>query len=217
MITVKSFCFNSFDENTYILSDESRECIIIDPGCHLKNEEEELALYIETENLAPVKLINTHCHIDHILGNRFIAGKYKLKLEVNEKELPVLSASGYVSQMYQIQLNPSPDPEIFLKEGDIIKFGNSELKVLFTPGHSPGSISFYSNTDKFIISGDVLFEQSIGRTDLPGGNYETLIESIVTKLLPLGDEVMVYSGHGNPTTIGNEKKLNPFLREHLQN
>lgn len=217
MITVKSFCFNSFDENTYVLSDESRECIIIDPGCHLKNEEEELALYIETEKLVPVKLINTHCHIDHILGNRFIAGKYKLKLEVNEKELPVLSASGYVSQMYQIQLNPSPDPEIFLKEGDIIKFGNSELKVLFTPGHSPGSISFYSNTDKFIISGDVLFEQSIGRTDLPGGNYETLIDSIVTKLLPLGDEVMVYSGHGNPTTIGNEKKLNPFLREHLQN
>jgi len=216
MISVKSFCFNSFEENTYILSDETGECIIIDPGCHLTEEEKELSDYISSNNLRPVRLINTHCHIDHILGNSFVAGRYKLKLETNENEKPVLSASGYVSQMYQIQLNPSPDIEVFLKEGDLIKFGNSELKVLFTPGHSPGSISFYSAEDRFVISGDVLFEQSIGRTDLPGGNYDTLIDSIITKLLPLGDDCKVYCGHGNATTIGAEKKLNPFLREHLQ-
>jgi len=216
MITVKSFSFNSFEENTYVLSDNSGECIIIDPGCHMKDEEQELTDYISANNLVPVRLINTHCHIDHILGNSFIAGKYKLKLEANQMEIPVLSSSGMVSQMYQIALNPSPEIEIFLKEGDSIKFGNSELQVFFTPGHSPGSLSFYSAIDKFVVSGDVLFERSIGRTDLPGGNYDTLIESIITKLLPLGDDVKVYSGHGNPTTIGAEKKMNPFLREHLQ-
>lgn len=216
MISIKAFCFNSFDENTYVLSDESRECLIIDPGCHLKEEEEEFTTYIAINNLKPVKLINTHCHIDHILGNSFVAGKYGLKLEAHRNEIPVLSSSGMVSQLYQIQLNPSPEIEIFLNEGDTINFGNSEMKILFTPGHSPGSVSFYSEADKIVISGDVLFERSIGRTDLPGGSYDTLISSIVNKLLPLGDDVKVYSGHGNVTSIGAEKKLNPFLREHLQ-
>jgi len=216
MIKVKSFCFNSFEENTYVLSDETLECIIIDPGCHLKEEENELVDYISLQNLKPVRLINTHCHIDHVLGNSFVAKKYNLKLEVNRLELPVLSSSEYVSKIYDIQMNPSPEPEIFLDEGDIIKFGNSELQILFTPGHSPGSISFFSAPDKFVVSGDVLFEQSIGRTDLPGGNYDTLMNSIIQKLLPLGDNVIVYSGHGSPTTIGSERKLNPFLREHLQ-
>ena len=216
MIKVKSFCFNSFEENTYVISDQTSECVIIDPGCHLVSEENELAQYIASNNLKPVRLLNTHCHIDHILGNSFVARTYGLKLEINDKELPVLSAAGYVSEMYQIQLNPSPEPSSFLNEGDKVHFGNSALDVLFTPGHSPGSISFYSPSDNFIISGDVLFEQSIGRTDLPGGDYETLIESIIVKLLPLGDTVQVYCGHGNSTTIGAEKNLNPFLREHLQ-
>ncbi|MDQ3051408.1 MAG: MBL fold metallo-hydrolase [Bacteroidota bacterium] len=216
MITIKSFCFNSFEENTYVLSDSSLECIIIDPGCHMEEEEKELTDYISENNFRPVRLINTHCHIDHILGNSFIARRYQLKLEANENELPVLSASGYVSQMYQIQLNPSPEIENFINEGDLVKFGNSVLEVLFTPGHSPGSLTFFAREDKFIISGDVLFERSIGRTDLPGGNHETLIASIITKILPLGDDITVYSGHGNSTTVGAEKRLNPFLREHLQ-
>ncbi len=216
MIKVKSFCFNSFEENTYVLSDQSNECIIIDPGCHLVNEEDELSDYIESNNLKPVRLLNTHCHIDHILGNSFVARTYNLELEINDKELPVLNASGYVSEMYQIQLSPSPMPARFLNEGDKVSFGNSVLEVLFTPGHSPGSISFYSPENNFVISGDVLFEQSIGRTDLPGGDYETLIESIVVKLLPMDDDTIVYCGHGNNTTIGAERKLNPFLREHIQ-
>jgi glyoxylase-like metal-dependent hydrolase (beta-lactamase superfamily II) len=216
MIKVKSFCFNSFEENTYVLSDETNECVIIDPGCHLIYEESELAEYIQINNLKPVRLLNTHCHIDHILGNSFVAGKYGLILEINDRELPVLSAAGYVSEMYQIQLNPSPEPGNFLHEGDKVRFGNSVLEVLFTPGHSPGSISFYAPDDNFVISGDVLFEQSIGRTDLPGGDYDTLIESIVVKLLPLDDSTLVFCGHGNSTTIGAEKRLNPFLREHVQ-
>ncbi len=217
MITVKSFCFNSFDENTYVLSDSSGECIIIDPGCHLKDEEIEISDYVSQNNLTPVRLINTHCHIDHILGNYYISNRYGLKLETHEAEIPVLDSSSYVSKLYQINLTPSPQPETFLKEGDVVKFGVSELEVLFTPGHSPGSISFYSSANNFVISGDVLFERSIGRTDLPGGNYDTLIDSIVSKLLPLGDETIVYSGHGNPTKIGEERKLNPFLREHFEN
>jgi|SRR5688572_2439438 len=217
MITIKSFCFNSFEENTYVLSDETKECIIIDPGCHMKEEEQELTGYISEKNLKPVRLVNTHCHIDHILGNGFIASKYGLVLEAHQMEIPVLKSSDYVSKMYQIHLNPSPEIGKFLKEGDTIKFGNSELMIFFTPGHSPGSITFYSPDGKFIISGDVLFERSIGRTDLPGGDYDTLIDSIITKLLPLGDDVLVYCGHGNSTLLGEEKRLNPFLREHLQN
>jgi hydroxyacylglutathione hydrolase len=216
MIKVKSFCFNSFEENTYVLSDESNQCIVIDPGCHLADEEHELSHYIAENQLKPVKLLNTHCHIDHILGNYYVATKYGLKPEYHIDEVKVMASSGYVSQLYQISLNPSPEPISFLNEGDEIRFGNSKLTILFTPGHSPGSVSFYSAPDKLVISGDVLFQQSIGRTDLPGGNYETLMESIVQQLLPLGDDVVVYSGHGSPTTIGDEKKHNPFIREYRQ-
>ncbi|MBK6640926.1 MAG: MBL fold metallo-hydrolase [Bacteroidia bacterium] len=217
MITVKSFCFNSFEENTYVLSDPTGECVIIDPGCMMQEEEVELAHYIDGHHLRPVRLLNTHCHIDHILGNQFVASRYQLGLEIHNREIPVLASSEQVSKMYQIALNPSPQPTAFLVPGQHIKFGASELQIFFTPGHSPGSVSFFSESDQFVISGDVLFERSIGRTDLPGGNYDTLIESIVKELLPLGDDVVVYSGHGNPTTIGSEKRLNPFLREHVQN
>ena len=216
MISIKSFTFNSFEENTYVLYDETGECVVIDPGCHLKDEEEELANFISVNNLNPVKLLNTHCHIDHILGNYFVSKKFNLLPEYHRDETRVLESSGYVSQLYQIHLNPSPVAVSFLNEGDTVKFGNSELSVIFTPGHSPGSVTFFNQKEKFMISGDVLFMQSIGRTDLPGGSYEVLMESIIGKLLPLGDEVKVYSGHGPVTTIGAERKLNPFLREHLQ-
>jgi hydroxyacylglutathione hydrolase len=217
MLTVKSFCFNSFEENTYVVSDETLECIIIDPGCHLHEEEEELSNYISAKKLKPVRLLNTHCHIDHILGNFYVASKYNLNLEINSRELPVLDSSMQVSRMYQINMSPSPQPAAFIDEGDKVEFGNSVLELFFTPGHSPGSITFYSKADQLIISGDVLFESSIGRTDLPGGDFQTLVESIINKLFTLGDEVKVYPGHGNPTTIGREKKYNPFLREFVQN
>lgn len=216
MIFVKPFVFNSFEENTYVLSDETGQCIIIDPGCHLADEEEELTEYISKNNLLPVRLLNTHCHIDHILGNAFVSKKYHLTPEYHIEEIRVMESSTYVSQLYQINLNPSPPAQNFLQQGDTVSFGNSELQVLFTPGHSPGSVTFYNLKEKFMISGDVLFERSIGRTDLPGGSYEVLMDTIVNKLLPLGDDIRVYSGHGPVTTIGAEKKLNPFLREHLQ-
>jgi hydroxyacylglutathione hydrolase len=216
MIHIKSFIFNSFEENSYVLYDETGDCIIIDPGCHLPDEEQELADFVSKNNLKPVRLLNTHCHIDHILGNYFVSNKYNLLPEYHRNEIRVLESSAYVSQLYQIHLNPSPAAVSFLDEADLIRFGNSELSIIFTPGHSPGSLTFFSQKEKFMISGDVLFMQSIGRTDLPGGSYEVLMDSIISKLLPLGDEIRVYSGHGPETTIGAERRSNPFLREHLQ-
>lgn len=213
MIQVDFFTFNPFQENTYILSDETKECVIIDPGCYESFEKDELKVFIETQKLKPVKLLNTHCHIDHVLGNNFIAGKYKLQLELNFLEIPLIRAVSDYAPQYGIFCEPPPEPFAMLNESDVVKFGNSELKILFTPGHSPGSICFYSETDKIIISGDVLFQMSIGRTDLPGGDYDTLLKSIREKLFTLPDEVEVYPGHGPKTSIGFEKRNNPFLND----
>lgn len=213
MTTIKSFVFNSFDENTYVLSDETGQCVIIDPGCHLPDEEEELTSYIKGAGLTPVMLLNTHCHIDHILGNSYASNRYNLLPEYHTLETVVLESSTYVSQMYGIQLNPSPKAKVFLQEGQTLTFGNTSLKVIFTPGHSPGSVSFWNEKEGYLISGDVLFRGSIGRTDLPGGSYEVLMDSIHSRLLPLGDEVRVFSGHGPETTIGDEKRWNPYLTE----
>jgi glyoxylase-like metal-dependent hydrolase (beta-lactamase superfamily II) len=213
MISVHSFALNPIQENTYILFDDTKSCIIIDPGCYDDSDRAELTDFIRENNLQPKRLLNTHCHLDHVFGNRFIADKYNLKLEINKLDLPILNAFQATCNLYGFNGDPSPQPSVFLEEGDEITFGNSKLEILFTPGHSPGSITFYSKKDKFMIVGDVLFNGSIGRTDLPGGHHGTLIQSIKTKLLPLGDDFTVYSGHGPSTTIGFERKHNPFLKE----
>jgi glyoxylase-like metal-dependent hydrolase (beta-lactamase superfamily II) len=158
-----------------------------------------------------VQLINTHCHIDHILGNRYISEKYGLKLTAHKKEAPVLQWGIQTAMMYQIHYDPSPEIEIFVDEGDTVRFGNSELSVLFTPGHSPASISLLNKKDNILIAGDVLFKGSIGRTDLPGGNFEVLTRHIKNKFFTLPDQTIVYSGHGEPTTTGIEKATNPFF------
>ena len=213
MVTIQAFTFNPFEENTYILFDETKECIIIDPGCSNDEERKELVDFIKEEELKPVRLLNTHCHIDHVLGNSFIANKYNLGLEIHEEDLQILHSLPQVSHLYGLNAEQSVEPSVFLNEGDRIKFGNATLDILFTPGHSPGSICFVSHADKFIIGGDVLFYGSIGRTDLPGGDHETLLNSIRTKLFVLEDEFAVFSGHGQETNIGFEKKNNPFLAE----
>jgi len=211
MIHVASFTFNPFQENTYVLYDETKECIIIDPGCYTDNERKQLKAFISKEGLKPVRLINTHCHLDHICGNAFIAKEYGLKLEAHQGEKVVLDASVEHGKMYGFVFEPSPAIENYLKEGEKITFGNSELDILYTPGHSPASISFYNPKDNFVIAGDVLFFMSIGRTDLPGGNHQTLLDSIRRELFTLPDETEVYNGHGQKTTIGFEKVNNPFL------
>jgi glyoxylase-like metal-dependent hydrolase (beta-lactamase superfamily II) len=212
MITVHFFTFSPFGENTYILFDETHECLIIDPGCYDNRERAELVDFITNKKLKPVKLLNTHCHLDHVFGNGFVAETYKLKLEAHRNELPVLANYLRAATMYDLNAEPSPDITVFLEEGEVIKFGNSSLEILFTPGHSPGSITFFNRAQQFMISGDVLFNRSIGRTDLPGGNHNTLIHTIQQKLFPLGDEFKVHSGHGPVTTIGSERVNNPYVK-----
>ncbi len=209
---IKTFQFNDFQENTYILIDEaSNECVIVDPGCNGTAEQQKFSTYIEDNNLKPVRLVNTHCHIDHILGNAFVASKYDLPLEAHAGEVPVLLAGQRTASMYGIPYQTSPEIKFFLDESQEILFGSQKLSILLTPGHSPASICFYSESTNQLIAGDVLFHMSIGRTDLPGGDHATLIKSITDKLWPLPDGTTVYPGHGIPTTIGFEKNNNPFF------
>jgi glyoxylase-like metal-dependent hydrolase (beta-lactamase superfamily II) len=210
---VKRFVFNPFQENTYVLYDESKECVIIDPGCYEKAEEEELENFISENGLKPVALLNTHCHIDHILGNQFVAEKWGVDLQMHKDDLPLLENAEQVSNLYGLQnYNGSPFPKHFLKDGDIFSFGESKLDVIFTPGHAPGHICFYSEKDYLIISGDVIFQMSIGRTDLPFGDYNTLINSITEKIFPLPGQTQIHCGHGPSTVLNYEREHNPFLQ-----
>jgi glyoxylase-like metal-dependent hydrolase (beta-lactamase superfamily II) len=213
MAQVVQLTFNPFQENTYLVYDETGEGVIFDPGNSNKEEHAELVARIDKLKLRPVRLINTHCHLDHVFGNKFVADKYELDLEIHELEVPVLAAVPQVCMMYGLPMpEESPAASVLLKPGEKVEFGNTRLDILFTPGHSPGSISFYSAADKFVIAGDVLFYGSIGRTDLPGGDHATLIASIKNELLPLGDDIKVYPGHGPATRMGYERKNNPFLQ-----
>ena len=210
---VKSFTFNPFQENTYVIYDDSKECIIIDPGCYNEKERTELRRFITAESLKPVKLINTHCHIDHVLGNKFTIELWDLELYMHKEDLPLLENAGNISKMYGLEdYEGSPSPKYFLDQGDTLNFGDSRFNILFTPGHAPGHICLYSQENNLIIAGDVLFERSIGRTDLPGGDHNTLINSIKTQLFTLPNKTQVFCGHGPNTTIGYEKKYNPFLK-----
>ncbi|GAB3527536.1 MBL fold metallo-hydrolase [Pontibacter brevis] len=209
---ITCFTFNPFQENTYILHDDTRECVVIDPGCYEKQEQEQLQRYIEENNLKVVHLLNTHCHVDHVLGNKFVADTYKVGLEIHPDDEQTLRAIPAYAPAYGFQKYAEVLPEAYLKEGDTVKFGETELQVLFTPGHAPGHVVFYNGPEKICIGGDVLFQNSIGRTDLPGGDFDTLIHSIKSKLFALPDEVTVYPGHGPETTIGHERNNNPFLR-----
>lgn len=213
MLKIKSFTFNPFEENTFVISNEESECIIIDPGCYTIPEKEELEKYITANGLKPLKILLTHAHIDHILGINFLTGKFNIPVQMSEIEIPLLKGASTYGQMWGIAVEPSPLPSLFVTEGEEISFGEIKLITIFTPGHSPGSFSFYHEESRSLFSGDVLFMQSIGRTDLPGGDYETLLSSIKNKLLILPDEITIYPGHGASTTIGDERKSNPFLRE----
>jgi len=214
MARVVRFTFNPFQENTYLVIDQTKQCALFDPGCASAAERDELARYIDAEELQPVRLINTHCHLDHIFGNAFVARRYGLELEIHRQELPVLQGAPASAQLFGIDFREELiEPGRFLAEGQEVVFGHTRLQVLLTPGHSPGSLSFYHAAEGFLISGDVIFQGSIGRTDLPGGDMATLLRSIREKLLPLGDEVVVHSGHGPDTTIGHERRTNPFLTE----
>lgn len=208
---LQKFTFNPFQENTYIVYDESKEALIIDPGCYDSLEEKELADFIESNGLKPVRLLNTHAHIDHVFGNQFINDKYDLELELHELDFPILEAAALAAQTYGLNYKESPKANKKLVEGEYIEFGNTKLKIIHVPGHAPGHVVFYNEAEKIIIGGDVLFRGSIGRTDLPGGNHQQLLDQIRKKLFVLPTDVTVYPGHGPETTIGYELSHNPFF------
>ncbi|MCF2502911.1 MBL fold metallo-hydrolase [Dyadobacter sp. CY107] len=212
MSTVQTFTFNPFQENTYVLYDETGEAVIIDPGCVEKDEYQELYDFIEAKGLKPVEIINTHAHIDHVLGVAAIKRKYNIPFALHQIDEPYLKAVKTYSSNYGFYQFDEPEIDRYLKEGEIVKFGNSELEIIFVPGHAPGHVAFVSHADHFVIGGDVLFYMSIGRSDLPGGNHETLLKSILTQMFTLPDDYKVYAGHMQATTIGFEKKNNPFFR-----
>lgn len=209
---IKKFIFSPFEVNTYILYDKSKKCIIIDPACNNKQEQDFLLKFINENRLKPVKLINTHCHLDHVFGNKFIADTFNLETEASKDEEFNISNAHNAANLYGIKMDAPYPIKKYLKEGDKISFGFSELSILHVPGHTAGSLVFLSSEDKFIIAGDVLFKGSIGRTDLPGGDYDTLISQIKIKLFTLSEDIVVYPGHGPETEIGIEKQTNPFFQ-----
>ena len=213
MIKVDFFTFNPLAENTYLLTNEKQQALIIDPGCYFAEEEKTLQNFIAENNITPVQLLNTHCHLDHVFGNNWVNKNYGLELFIHPGEQTVLELAPAAGNMYGLNFTNYKGKLHFLNEGDKVFFGDDELEVLFTPGHSPASICFYCKAQNFLIGGDVLFNESIGRFDLPGGNEQQLYKSIREKLYVLPDETIVYPGHGEPTTIGHEKKYNPFVRQ----
>ena len=212
MVKVKVFTFNLFAENTIVLwDDETKESAVIDPGTSTSDEEKILVDFISSEDLKIKYLINTHCHIDHILGCRFVKDKYNPVYYAPEKDILLLDNAQQQAQMFDITLEEPPKPDQLIDEASNISLGISKLKFLFTPGHTPGEVCIYLEKEKICITGDVLFNESIGRTDLWGGDYNTLIDSIEKKLLTLPDDIVIYPGHGDSSTIGYEKQNNPFL------
>jgi glyoxylase-like metal-dependent hydrolase (beta-lactamase superfamily II) len=214
MLSVKQFTFNPVQENTYVLYNGEGQCCIIDPGCYFPEEEKVLQNFIEQNALQPVLLLNTHCHLDHVFGNKFVSQTWGLPLCIHPLEKPVLDFAPQSGQLWQLPFGNYEGELIYLKVGNSVKVGADELETLFTPGHSPGSVSFYHEPGGFVIGGDVLFNGSVGRTDLPGGDFKTLLNSIQTQLYTLPDDTKVYSGHGPVTTVGFEKMNNPFVKGH---
>jgi glyoxylase-like metal-dependent hydrolase (beta-lactamase superfamily II) len=211
MLNVQYFTFNPFQENTYIISNDKKQCWIVDPGMFDANETKLLLDFINENGLQPQAIINTHAHIDHILGVDALVEKFNIPFSLHEKDMPVLQSAKASAAMFGFDITGVPRPTSYITEGQPLMLGNDEIEVRFTPGHSPGSIIFYYPKGKWAIVGDVLFAGSIGRTDLPGGSYGTLINSIKTHLLTLPDDTVVYPGHGPATNIGTERNSNPFL------
>ena len=210
---VHTLPMNPWQVNTYILSDETGECVIIDPGCFSEEEQKQLTDFISVNNLKPVRLIHTHLHLDHVFGTRFISETYNLKPEAHPDDEFFINITKDYALQFSVTLDENP-PALgnYLNDSDRITFGNSTLMIIHIPGHSPGGITFYDEKDNILIAGDVLFRDSIGRTDLPGGDYDTLIDKIKTRLLTLPGETIVYPGHGEATSIEYEKNSNPFLK-----
>ncbi len=206
---IKKFTFNPFQENTYVLSDTKNNAVIVDPGCYEREEELELQSYIIDNKLNVVALLNTHAHIDHVLGNQFVLNNYEVPFYLHEADVPILQSVENYAHVYGMgNYKVSPGPTHILKGGEILNFGDIEMKVFHTPGHCPGHVVYYLEQEKVVVNGDVLFKGSFGRTDLPGGSMEVLKKSIFEIMFELPEETVVLSGHGDDTSIGIEKRTN---------
>jgi len=212
MVNVRSFVFSPFSENTYVLSDETGEAVVIDPGCYTQAEKEELRDYIQSSGLTVKAILLTHAHLDHVFGAAYVARTFGVEIYMHPLEKPILADFETRCKLWNIPGCEPVEAQHYLEEGDIFSFGNTVLSIVHVPGHAPGHVAFICEPERWVVSGDCLFYRSIGRTDLPMGDYDTLIRSIRTKLFPLPDDYTVYAGHMQPTTIGEEKKLNPFLQ-----
>ncbi len=212
MIEIKIFYFNDLRECTYVLWDQTKECVIVDPGCHTDSEKSRLKKFIEENELKPVKLLNTHGHFDHIMGNAYVQAQWDVPCYIHPLDKPHLERAQTYSELFGYKIEQPSVDTIDLEDGQKIEFGDSYLFVLYTPGHTRGGVSFYNDLQKFVITGDALFAGSIGRTDLPGGDYDVLMESLLGKIVKLGGDYDVYPGHGPATTIVKELQTNPFLR-----
>lgn len=213
MVDIKKFVFSPFQENTYVLVSECKDCWIIDPGCYHKEEKQVLERFIAENKLNPTRLINTHCHLDHVFGNKFVYDAFDLLPEYHQRDEQTMKYASVSADMYGIPgFEESPKAKAYLKEGTVLKLGDHEFEIVFVPGHAPGHIALINHKDKFVIGGDVLFQGSIGRTDLPGGSFDTLVKSIKSQFYILADDYVVHSGHGPETSIGFEKRTNPFIK-----
>lgn len=209
---VQQFTFNPFQENTYVVYSDSKDAVIIDPGCYERHEENELSEFIASNGLNVLALLNTHAHIDHVLGNAFVVEQYAVDFYLHPFDLATLNAVPNYAHLYGFpNYKPSPQPTKQLSHGEILKFGDIEFEVLFTPGHAPGHVVYYNAENNTVINGDVLFQGSFGRVDLPGGDLETLKRSIFTVMFELPEQTVVYCGHGPSTTIQREKAFNYIL------
>jgi hydroxyacylglutathione hydrolase len=208
---VNRFVFNSFGVNTYVLTDNTGKCLIVDPACQSKQEENELASFLADNNLQPTGMVNTHFHIDHIVGNSFVCNTFNLRPQCHKGSKMFWETAVEFGSVFGIKVENLIIPSDFIEDGDSIEFGSSSVQVLYTPGHADGSVCLVNHDERYVIAGDVLFRDSIGRTDLPTGNFDVLYQSITSKLFTLPDDYVVYPGHGPETTIGYEKLNNPFL------
>jgi glyoxylase-like metal-dependent hydrolase (beta-lactamase superfamily II) len=208
---VHQFTFSPFQENTYILT-ESNKCLIIDPGCYDQTERNILFNFIKQKDLEPLAIVNTHCHIDHVFGVKAVVDEYQIPFLCDSRDMDNLKRSANMASQYGLDFDEAPEPNAFLDELKNYSFGPGLLELRFTPGHAPGHQCFVNHDEKWVIAGDTLFQLSIGRTDLPGGNHQELLNSIKRELFSLPDDYQVFSGHGASTNIGFEKKHNPFMK-----
>lgn len=211
-LAVHTLTFNPFQENTYVVSNEANECVIVDPGCYGSEEKNALKMFIEEEGFKVVALLNTHCHIDHVLGNAFVKNEYKVDFYMHKDDLPTLHAISNYAHVYGFEAYElSPEPDFLIEDKQELTFGDISFEVIFGPGHAPGHVAFYNKENAILLGGDILFKGSFGRVDLPGGNIEVLKKTIHERMFVLPENTVVYPGHGPATTIGVEKKTNYIL------